>query len=194
MTKGQILGLAGGGLDNSEGWARSKEAARAGKVGEERTAHLLDSLVGHGGKATVMHDLDVPGWKNGNIDHAVISRNTVLLVDSKAWATGFYWSLGGTKARRGWERVDYVVKPVMRNASEAVRRHLMHKHLPVSLPTPVIAVWPSSRDGIVKMWALRCDGVRYTPAERLAKIVRPLMRHQANPAVVEALYPLLVTK
>lgn len=191
---GQILGLAGGGLDHSDDWAHSREAARAGKQGEQRTARLLDAMVHGGGRATVMHDVDVPEWKSGNIDHIVISRTTVLLIDSKSWLGGFYWSLNGRTARRGWERVDYTVKPVMRNAAAATHRHLMRAGLPVRMPTPVIAVWPSSRDASVSMWALRCDGVRYLPATGLSKIVRPLMRKPADPKIVEALYPLLVTK
>lgn len=210
MTKGQILGVAGGGLNHSDGWAQNRAVARAGQRGEERTARMLDALVAAGGKATVMHDLDVPRWKNGNIDHVVVSRNTVLLIDSKSWTGGFYWTLGG-RTRRGWGRLDkqvaarqgravrkgddYVAKKVMADARNAVQRHLESKHqLPCSLPTPVIAIWPSAKDGVVSTWALRTDGLRYLPAEKLARVVRPLMRHRADPRVVEALYPLLVTK
>lgn len=57
---------------------------RAGEVGEQRTAALLQPLTGHGWR--VWHDLAIPGAHSANADHLVLSAGgRLFLVDSKLW-------------------------------------------------------------------------------------------------------------
>lgn len=81
-------------------WARSAGAARVGAVGEIRTAQLLEPFTLTADGPTVLHDLLIPGLGRlrANIDHVVVSGQTVLLVDSKVWAPGFVWTVFG----RSW--------------------------------------------------------------------------------------------
>jgi hypothetical protein len=70
------------------GWRlrfRPSEQARAwqrGAQGERRTARLLDRLTRDG--YVVFHDLAVPG-SDANVDHLVIGRSGVFVIDSKQW-------------------------------------------------------------------------------------------------------------
>ncbi|OOP59265.1 hypothetical protein BMF89_21285 [Arthrobacter sp. SRS-W-1-2016] len=56
-------------------------------------------LNGFGKKAAVLHDLRIPlpGFK-ANIDHAIVSGKSVLLIDSKMWKPGFYRQCSATAA------------------------------------------------------------------------------------------------
>lgn len=55
----------------------------------------------------VLHDLSnpLPGYK-ANIDHVIVRGREVVIVDSKQWAGGRYWTLFGV-TRRGWARVSH---------------------------------------------------------------------------------------
>src|SRR3954453_8392557 len=100
MTNG-IYGTAAAGLNNAA-WARNQDVADIGAAGEKRTAQILD---GFAGKAAILHDLRIPiPGISANIDHVVVSGRRVLILDSKVWKPGIYWSLGGAN-RRGFERV-----------------------------------------------------------------------------------------
>jgi Nuclease-related domain len=83
------------------GWRlrfRPSEQARTwqrGAHGERRTARLLDRLTRDG--YVVFHDLAVPG-SDANLDHLVIGRSGVFVIDTKQWtgqvrqgADGLVW-------------------------------------------------------------------------------------------------------
>ncbi|XKH58477.1 NERD domain-containing protein (plasmid) [Citricoccus nitrophenolicus] len=88
---GQLAGETGSG--NAAGWSSNRNAALMGAAGERRTANLLDE---YASRALVLHDLKIPlKGVHANVDHAVVSGNRILLVDSKVWASGTYWSFRG---------------------------------------------------------------------------------------------------
>jgi hypothetical protein len=70
------------------GWwpdTRTGAAQRAGAVGEQRTAALIDSLRRTGW--SVRHDLAIPG-SNANLDHVLIPPHGryAIVLDSKLWS------------------------------------------------------------------------------------------------------------
>lgn len=180
-----IYGRAATGLQDA-GWAVNEGVARAGSKGEQKTEGLLN---GFALKAAVMHDLRVPlpGFKS-NIDHAVVSGSSVLLIDSKLWKPGFYWSLLGP--RRGWEKVPHAGKS-QDYITRAVTSYL--KGTPARVETPRLVVW-SSRDGQpLSTWALRVPGAVVVNGTGIVPVVRAFVRRgPADPVIVARLRQLLV--
>ena len=100
---GQIVGTAGGSLIGAT-FAANASVARVGADGERKTAAILDALARQLGGPSVLHDLNIPNPKySANVDHVVVSGNIVTIIDTKVWASNFYWTLAG-KTRRGLKR------------------------------------------------------------------------------------------
>lgn len=75
----------------------------AGAAGEKLTAEILNGFTD---RAAIFHDLLVPHDRlTLNIDHAVLTGNRLLLIDSKLWKPGRHWSIGPWYFR-GTERRD----------------------------------------------------------------------------------------
>jgi Nuclease-related domain len=95
LPRAGLLGLMVAGL---VGWRlrfRPSEQARTwqrGAAGERRTARLLDRLTRDG--YIVFHDLAVPG-SSANVDHVVIGRSGVFVIDSKQWTGQVHQSADG---------------------------------------------------------------------------------------------------
>ena len=102
MSTGLVIGVAGASLTDGS-FTVDAGTARVGADGERKTAAILDPFT-QTTSATVLHDLMVSarGYRS-NIDHVVVSGSHVLIVDSKVWLPGFYWTLNGT-TRRGMSR------------------------------------------------------------------------------------------
>ncbi len=181
-----IYGQAATGLQDTS-WAVNESVARIGAKGEQKTAELLN---GFAKKAAVLHDLRVPlpGFK-ANIDHAVVSGKSVLLLDSKMWKPGFYWSLLGP--RRGWTKTPHVGKS-QAYVTRAMTSHL--KGMGAHLLTPRLVVW-SSRDGQpVSTWLLRVPGAEVVNGLSVVPLVKSFIRQgPADPAITRRLQELLVT-
>jgi len=125
-----------------------------GAAGEQATAALLQRLPAR--RWAVMHDLAVPGSR-ANIDHLVIGRTGVWVVDTKATRAPVrsgWWSVrfGGRKLDSGPARWEAEV------ASELLG-------VPVR---PIIAV---HGHGLRRRGA-RAGGVRVVPASSLVKRLR----------------------
>lgn len=161
-----IFGDAASGLAGTPSFAKNRGTARIGARGEQRTAAVLDTF---GDRALVLHDLRIPlpGVK-ANIDHAVVSGRHVLLIDSKMWKPGFYWTWGGTP-RRGLEAVPHVGKKTMQMALDATTSHLQGTG--AKMPKPLVAVWPSNDARTLSMHFLRVPGAKPVKAETLARRV-----------------------
>lgn len=166
-----IYGRAGAGLTNAT-WAANETVARIGQKAEIRTAELLAP---YGERTAIIHDVRVPisGWK-ANIDHVVVSGKTVYLIDTKAWKTGWYWSLNGTNMR------DLKKAPPSTSKSPDYAVKAFQKYLGTGIDVrPVIlAVWPSSRNGTLKLLnpAVHNCQVVHAPA-----IIRKLKLRRAKP-------------
>jgi hypothetical protein len=184
MSNG-IYGRAATGLQDTT-WAVNENVAKIGAKGEQKTEVLLN---GFGKKAAVLHDLRIPlpGFK-ANIDHAVVSGKSVLLIDSKMWKPGFYWSMLGY--RRGWEKTPHVGKSqeYVANAMNAFLKGTGAKVL-----TPHLVVW-SSRDGQpLSTWMLNVPGAEVVNGLRIVPVMKSFVRGgSADPAIVRRLQELLV--
>jgi hypothetical protein len=197
MGNPRILGVPGGGLNNAT-WAANADVAKIGQKGEQQTAVLLDIFAGPEHGVTVLHDLRIPIPKfSANIDHVVVSGNTVHIIDTKVWKPAFYWTIGG-KSRRGTERFQASEKKTMEMAYDALTRHLAAKGLTsVRFATPVLAIWPSSTKKNLNVRWLKVPGARAMSADAFrshAQVNFARRGEPANPLIVMALAELLVTK
>lgn len=180
-----IYGRAATGLQDSS-WAVNENVAKIGAKGEQKTEVLLN---GFGKKAAVLHDLriPIPGFK-ANIDHAIVSGKSVLLIDSKMWKPGFYWSTLGY--RRGWEKTPHVGKS-QEYVSAAMTAFLQGTG--AKILTPKLVVW-SSRDGQpLSTWLLSVPGAEVVNGLGIVPVVKSFVRGgSADPAIVRKLQELLV--
>ncbi|MFD0043703.1 NERD domain-containing protein [Pseudarthrobacter scleromae] len=92
---GRVFGSPGMVLAAVEKYGRGR--VEAGARGEMSTALLLELLLRIPG-VTVYHGLQFPGNDDADVDHAVVFRNIVYLLDSKLYRWGQYeWSISGEK-------------------------------------------------------------------------------------------------
>lgn len=188
---GRSYGRAGGSLGGSASWAANADVAAVGRGGEVRTGQVLDAVAHRPGGPTVLHDLRIPiSGINANIDHALVSGRTVYLIDTKVWRPAFYWTLGG-QTRRGLERFRPAEKKTMQLAYNGIAAYLKNQRAVVA--TPVVVIWPSSRRGTLRTWALSIPGARPMIGPRFERWVAARARSRpADPAVVHALHQLLI--
>lgn len=191
LEYGRTFGTAGGGLIDAK-WAANSRVAEIGREGELATANYLDRLALQPGGATVLHDLSIPipGIK-ANIDHVVVAGNRVQIIDTKMWAGGFYWNLGGPM--RGWKPFNPMGKKTMQMAFESLTRHLAPVGKVRILP-PLVVVRPSGKKP-VSLWAASMPGAKLVQVAafeaRMGRLMHPGGKTVADPAVVQRLLPLL---
>src|SRR5690606_3467832 len=119
LPPGRVVGRAGFGLAVGDvSWAANDQVAAVGAAGEERTAIELGRIAARPGGPTVLHDLaiPIPGF-TANIDHALVFGHRVVLIDTKKWKPGFYWTVAG-RTRRGLEAVPHADRKTMVMARE----------------------------------------------------------------------------
>jgi hypothetical protein len=112
---------------------RDIERWQRGADGERATAELLDHLPR---RFAVSHDLAVPGSRRANIDHLVVGRTGVFVVDSKAYRSrlrfrrGVLWAgewpvdtgLAAWEAERVAGLLDVAVVPLVAVHGSGLRR------------------------------------------------------------------------
>ncbi|MCC3299332.1 nuclease-related domain-containing protein [Arthrobacter caoxuetaonis] len=181
-----IYGRAATGLADTS-WAVNEAVARVGAKGEQLSETILN---GFGQQAAVMHDLRVPipGFK-ANMDHIIVSGKRVMILDSKMWKPGFYWSLGGVN-RRGFEKVPHTAKD-QTWVSEAVSRHL--KGTGASVLATRLVIWPSRPNEPLRTAFLRVPGAVIIPGRSLEAAARTFIgRTPADDRIVSRLAELIV--
>ena len=184
-----VFGTPGGGLENAH-WAANADVAAIGRKGELRTAEVLNALSCTDG-AAVLHDLRIPiPGMSANIDHIVVSGTRVLIVDTKVWRPGFFWTIG-QHTRRGVRAFPSADKQTMVMGAEAIERFLAGRHIDAKIVLPLVAVWPSSQHGRSHFWAMRFPGARVIRAETLARRVGKFVGKPANALLVATLAELL---
>lgn len=191
---GAVFGRAGGSLDapSSAEWAANAEVARLGAEAERRTGRLLDALAREPGGPVVFHDLRMPGGRE-NIDHAVLGADGLLLIDTKTWAPGRYWTFAG-RTRRGWSRVPHADRRGLPMAVDRVGRFLPDG---VVLARPLLVVWPSRLEPVMRMgWYRPAGGARVVTSRSDAVVSRRLRRlvpwGEPDPVVVRRLAELVI--
>jgi hypothetical protein len=185
-----VFGRPGASLEVGQSWAKNDAVIKHGAAAERRTAELLDTLPD---RFAVFHDLRVPTNKiTANIDHAVLVGKHLILIDTKAWAGGTYWSFRGTN-RRGLKRVDHISKKTMLIAESSMKAAFTN--LGVTVHQPLIAVWPSSSRSAVKLINPFVPASRVIHAAALPALVQRMVGRRdksADPALVNALKKLLL--
>lgn len=185
----RIFGTPGGSLHRAD-WARNQRAADHGRRGEVATGAVLNKLAEPDDGPTVLHDLriPIPGF-DANIDHIVVGRKRVVVVDSKVWTPGTYWTVNGP-TRRGLTEVNHVDSGFYRLACASIETFLG----PVGgrVQTPLVVVWPSNHDRALRLIGVRPAQIaRAVNGERWSK--RPIFvpRGSADPAIVTRLRELV---
>lgn len=164
---GYSLGSPGGSLSDDSFVGAGEGAKEAGRVGEVKTGNVLNEIA-QSSERVVLHDLSIPGGGlKANIDHVVIGEGVVLVVDSKNWTPGFYWTLGGV-SRRGMTDVPHADKKTM----EMIQERLV-PYLPGYLiRRPVVAIWSSQDSARVRTTLLTAPGADVIRGEALARRVK----------------------
>lgn len=180
-----IYGTAAAGLGNAS-WAVNADVAAIGAKGETRTAEILDRFAG---RAAILHDLRIPiPGVTANIDHVVVSGNRVLILDTKVWKPGLYWTFGGAN-RRGWERVVHTEKKTMEMARSALVQFLVRTRAEVVRPK--VLVWSSRTTEPVRTIFFKVPGADVLKAEKTASLLESFIsRKEADGAVVHRLMEL----
>lgn len=195
-----IYGTPAGSLAHGSFGTATRRAI--GAAGENMTATVIN---GFWADAEVFHDLQVPGFSI-NVDHAVLAGNKLLIIDSKTWKAGRYWSLGGSYFR-GFQRSHTPSKAVAM-ARESYSLYL--KPYGVEVVKPVVVLWTGSqaygrrayvnvKGEVTGVWAkhearpifhYHYPGAKVIPGndlhERLRLFTR-LNRRASDPGAVEAL-------
>lgn len=181
------FGTAAAGLANAH-WAKNQDVADIGANGERRTAEILDSFAD---RAAVLHDLRIPvKGISANIDHVVVSGKRVLILDTKVWKPGIYWTLGGVN-RRGLVRVVHTQKKTMEMARSSLVR-LLDRHA-VQVVTPKLAVWSSRTTEPVRTIFFRVPAADVLKGEKLAQTLGSFIGPKpADQQIVDRLASLLV--
>jgi hypothetical protein len=191
-VQGQVLGTVGGSLQNSTGWAQNKGTAQAGTRGEVATAKALDSLARTVGGPTVLHDLRIPiPGISANIDHIVVSGRRVLILDSKTWKPGIYWTLFGLTFR-GRERFAAADKKTMLMAREAITKMLAQAGVRATVAKPLLVIWPSTARATLRLAFLRSPGAGAVSGDQFVRALPTIVGGNADPKVVAALLPLVI--
>lgn len=136
---GQVVGTAGGSLHGAS-WVQNASVAKIGLEAERKTAQVLNRLIAAG--ISVLHDLRIPIYGfTANIDHVLVFGNNVLILDSKHWAGGFYWTAGG-KTRRGMSEFAPADKKTLLMAQKHIERFLSSRGVAANVLTPGLVIWP----------------------------------------------------
>lgn len=133
-------------------------AASVGARAERATAVVLDRL-GASPDVHVFHDVRLPGM-TGQLHHVVACGDRLVVVDSKWWAPGRYWTLMG-RHYRGLERIGHADLPVF-----DVARILLGTRFPEVRLSFLVAVTGASPHR-VKVGLLRLKGAEVVPLGRL---------------------------
>jgi hypothetical protein len=143
-------------------WRRPQpdpERWRRGAAGEVATAALLERLGRR--RFAVLHDRGLPGTR-ANVDHLVIGRRGVWVLDSKAFRAPV--EIRRRRVRVGDRRLD--VAAVRWEAS------VVADHLGVDV-RPLVVVHGGGGGGRpLPRRGRRCDGVRVLPADGLVRHLR----------------------
>lgn len=197
VRTGEVIGVAGFSLERTgTAWAANADVAVIGGRGERRTAEALNTLARRPGGPTVLHDLIIPvGGTSANIDHVLVAGRTVVLIDTKVWKPGFYWTLN-SRTRRGLEPFTYADKATMSWAVASLSRYLSARpgSAHARMATPMLLVWSSQAQHPVRLWAQSPPRATSVPASSgLRRLGLPRYRRSAEVSIVQALIPLVAS-
>lgn len=175
---GQVLGVGGSGLVDAD-WAASRRVAEMGRVGEVLTARILNPLARRPGGPSVAHHVTPPGG-TADVDHVLISGSRVVLIDSKRWRPGVYWTFGGVH-RRAESLLSMEVAEHVPSLEQVARmQERMGRALAGSgarIEGPLFVIWPSREGGRVSVQMLNLGaGTQVVPGGQFERVARRLAR------------------
>jgi hypothetical protein len=180
-------GTAGGQLAEqtaetaAPGWSANRNAALMGAAGERRTAKLLDA---YATGALVLHDLKIPlKGVYANVDHAVVSGTRILLIDSKVWAAGTYWTFRG-KHLMNTKVIENPLGKSMVLARDGWSA-LASRH-GGTLVEPVTVVWPARNGTAVSVNRLAAPVGQAVAGTALREVVEKFLTGPAEPGLARA--------
>jgi len=198
--RGRVYGVAAGSLSDVEAVFGNADTNRIGAAGEQKTALELGKLAALENGPTVLHDLRIPG-ANANIDHIVVYGRTVMIVDSKVWRNGFYFTLGEKTYRTGdpgklFSRFESADKRTIPFAVRRVEEYLTGLGLRPVMKPGTLVLWPSSQAADAR----KLRTFFYKPAGGVAVSVGASVnnraawwRRPADPLIVASLTRLLIS-
>lgn len=151
-----IYGRGGASASQGGSWAKNDAVAKIGAAGERKVAKALEPYFSSPSSAALFHDLAVPG-RNANIDHLIVSGRKVLLLDTKVWAPGFYFTIfsrtfrwGKKEGRLKLERLDYADKKTYEMLAFDLRKFL--EPVGAKILTPAVVVLCNSSEANVRLY------------------------------------------
>lgn len=151
-----IYGVSGASASAGGAWAKNDSVAKIGAAGERQVAKALEPYFSSPTSAALFHDLSVPG-RSANIDHLIVSGKDVLLVDSKVWASGFYFTIFShtyrllkKDGRIRLERVDHADKHTYEMLFADLKKIL--SPLGAKILTPAVVVVSNSGTPRVRLY------------------------------------------
>lgn len=168
MAPRNTHGRAGGSAQSASRTGGTSWAV--GARGERQTGDSLAALTENDPHLYVFHDCFFRGHQ-ANADHILIRGNRVLILDTKQVKAGWYWTLFGV-TRRGLLPATHLDKQGSQLVQRLVREAAAKAGLPASAVTTSLLLRPAGK-GTVTCWAMRLrDGVKATPANSLASLVK----------------------
>lgn len=158
----RVHGVAGG----------TKFGANAGRSeygakGEAAVGKWLAHMLRDDPDVDIYHDRTIPDMQ-ANADHVLVRGNNVVVIETKTWAPGRYWSLFGYSFR-GWRRF----RPADRRGLDAAVARYQAALGPSVRVFGVIVVHPMGRDGTwklrVRKWPIGLAASENGPNGRSAK-------------------------
>lgn len=181
-----IYGRGGASASQGGAWAKNDKVAKIGAAGEKKVAKALEPYFSSPSSAALFHDLAVPG-RNANIDHLIVSGRKVLLLDTKVWAPGFYFTIfsrtfrwGKKEGRLKLERLDYADKKTYEMLAFDLRKFL--EPVGAKILTPAVVVLCNSGEANVRLY--RPKGAKaYSLDAFIAKKISRMSLTPPEPAI-----------
>ncbi len=151
-----VYGASGASAAKGGAWAKNEAVAKIGAAGERQVAKALEPYFSSPSCPALFHDLAVPG-RDANIDHLIVSGKDVLLVDTKVWAPGFYFTFFSRTFRWGkgkngprFERLKHADKRTYLMLRADLEKYLAP--LGARILTPAVVVLCNSGEANVRLY------------------------------------------
>lgn len=181
-----IYGRGGASASQGGAWAKNDKVAKIGAAGEKKVAKALEPYFSSPSSAALFHDLAVPG-RRANIDHLIVSGRKVLLLDTKVWKAGFYFTFFSRTFRWGkgkngprFERLKHADKKTYQMLTYDLKKFL--EPVGAKILTPAVIVL--GKGGKAKVGLYRPKGAKaYNLDGFLAKKISRMNLTPPEPAI-----------
>lgn len=158
----------------------SKKATSAGVWGEQQTAQHLKESFRRDRDVHIFHDLKVPNLDYANIDHVLVKGKTIIVIDSKNWKPGTYWSLGNAGFRGFRPFSGLTKKHVQAAVSFYQKRYKGYKVV------GVICVWTRKKNASYTFFTPGL-GVKFVRGKQLGPWVNKQIKKDKNSTSTEVI-------